>query len=133
MIASEQLTAVITKALDDMKAIDIQILDVRKLTSMTDTMIIASGGSDRQIRALANTVIDTARENGVRPLGTEGEQSGEWILVDLGDVVAHLMHPTSRAYYQLEKLWSGDFSDEGRPEDLLDDAEPLLHGQPRQH
>lgn len=106
MIASEQLTAVITKALDDMKAIDIQILDVRKLTSMTDTMIIASGGSDRQIRALANTVIDTARENGVRPLGTEGEQSGEWILVDLGDVVAHLMHPTSRAYYQLEKLWS---------------------------
>jgi len=92
-------------ALDDASALDIQVMDVSGITTITDRMIIASGRSDRQVRALAEKVVETAREQGVKPLGVEGDR-GEWILVDLGDVIAHLMHPTTRAYYQLEKLWS---------------------------
>lgn len=95
-------------ALEDIKALDIQVLDVRNLTSITDTMIVASGRSDRQVRAMADKLIEKAKELGTPPLGVEGEQQGTWILVDMGDVIAHLMHPTSRAYYQLEKLWSAD-------------------------
>ena len=95
-------------ALEEMKALDIQVLDVRKLTSITDTMIIASGRSDRQVRAMADKLIEKAKELEIPPLGVEGEQQGTWILVDMGDVIAHLMHPTTRAYYQLEKLWSAD-------------------------
>lgn len=108
MMHSEQLATVIVDVLDHLKAIDVQVLDVREITSYTDTMIIASGRSDRQVKALANGVLDAVRERGVRPLGVEGLQQGEWILVDLGDAVAHLMHPTTRAYYQLEKLWASD-------------------------
>lgn len=107
MMHTEELATAIVTALDDLKAIDIQVLDVRDMTSFTDTMIIASGRSDRQVKALANGVIDTAKERGIRPLGVEGLPS-EWILVDLGDAIAHIMHPTARAYYQLEKLWSDD-------------------------
>lgn len=107
MMQTEELATVIVTALDDLKAIDVQVLDVRDLTSFTDTMIIASGRSDRQVKALADGVIDAAKERGIRPLGVEGLPT-EWILVDLGDAVAHIMHPTARAYYQLEKLWSGD-------------------------
>lgn len=110
MMQSKQLATLIINALDDLKAIDIQVLDVSELTSFTDTMIIASGRSGRQVRALADGVIQTAREQGIKPLGVEGLQEGEWILVDLGDAVAHLMHPTTRAYYQLEKLWSADMA-----------------------
>jgi ribosome-associated protein len=106
MKSRTQINKALNKALDELKAIDIQVLDVRKLTSITDTMIIASGGSDRQVRALADKVLETARELGIPLLGIEGQQEGEWILVDLGDVILHLMHPTTRAYYQLEKLWS---------------------------
>ena len=84
---------------------DIQVLDVSEMTSITDRMIIASGRSVRQVKALANMVVESSKQQGVIPLGVEGDK-GEWILVDLGYVVAHLMHPTTRAYYQLEKLWS---------------------------
>jgi len=104
---TDELASVIVTALDDLKAIDIQILDVREMTAFTDTMIIASGRSDRQVKALADGVVDAMRERGIRPLGVEGMPS-EWILVDLGDAVAHIMHPTARAYYQLEKLWAGE-------------------------
>ncbi len=104
---TEELATAIVTALDDLKAIDVQMLDVREIASYTDTMIIASGRTDRQVKALADGVIDTARERGIKPVGVEGVPS-EWILVDLGDAVAHLMHPTARAYYQLEKLWSDD-------------------------
>lgn len=107
MTQTEPLASAIVNALDDLKAIDIQILDVREMTSFTDTMIIASGRSDRQVKALADGVIDAAREHGIKPVGVEGLPT-EWILVDLGDAVAHLMHPTARAYYQLEKLWSNE-------------------------
>jgi ribosome-associated protein len=84
---------------------DIQVIDVTKVTNITDRMIIASGRSNRQVKSLAEKVAASAKEQGVKPLGVEGEQ-GDWVLVDLGDVIAHLMHPTTRAYYQLEKLWS---------------------------
>ncbi len=99
---TEELASVIVTALDDLKAIDVQVLDVHELTSYTDTMIIASGRSGRQVKALADGVVDAAKERGIKPLGIEMS------LVDLGDAVAHLMHPTARAYYQLEKLWSDD-------------------------
>lgn len=111
MIPSEQLTRTIVSALDDLKAIDIQILDVTHLTSITDTMIIASGGSDRQVKALARGIVESARkQHGIKPLGMEGLDEGEWVLVDFGDAIVHLMHPTARAYYQLDKLWSADIA-----------------------
>jgi ribosome-associated protein len=91
--------------LDDAKAMDIQVIDVTKVTNITDRMIIASGRSNRQVKSLAEKLIASSKEQGVKPLGMEGEE-GDWVLVDLGDVIAHLMHPTARAYYQLEKLWS---------------------------
>jgi len=96
----------LTNALDEMKAFDIKVMDVRGLTSIAETMIFASGQSDRQVKALANKLIETAKEQGTIPIGVEGQQQGEWVLVDLGDIIAHIMHPTIRAYYQLESLWS---------------------------
>jgi ribosome-associated protein len=95
----------VATALDDGKAVDIRVLDVRKLTVITDYMIIASGRSNRQVRALAQRVMDTARELGVKTLGIEGERESEWILIDLGGVVVHVMQPATRDFYQLEKLW----------------------------
>ena len=99
-------TRLITDTMDDLKARDVQTFDVRALTTMTDYMIIASGGSDRQVTAIADKVIEVARARQVRPLGVEGRQQAEWILIDFGDVIAHVMHPDTREYYQLEKLWS---------------------------
>lgn len=93
-------------ALDEQKALDIQVLNVRPLTAITDYMIIASGRSDRHVKSLAQKVLETARNLNVPTNGVEGEQQGDWVLIDLGDVVVHVMHPTARAYYQLEKLWS---------------------------
>ena len=87
---------------------DIQVIDVSEVTTITDKMIIASGRSERQVKSLADKVVASAKEQGIKPLGVEGGKGG-WILVDLGDVIAHLMHPNTRAYYQLEKLWSEEF------------------------
>lgn len=95
----------IATALDDQKALDIRVVDVSRNTSIADVMIIATGRSDRHLRALADTAAETARKNKLRVLGMEGERTGEWVLVDLGDIIVHLMHPNARAYYQLEKLW----------------------------
>ena len=100
------LCKIVVNALEDLKAFDIKILDVRKLTSITDRMIIASGNSSRQVSALADNVIEAAKERGIRPLGVEGVLDGDWALVDLGDVVVHIMRPAIRDYYQLEKLWA---------------------------
>ena len=105
-MTSKKLAELINKALEELKAMDIVTLDVRRLTSITDYMVIASGRSDRQVRALADKVIEAAKKNHVSPLGVEGKQQGEWILVDLGDVIVHVMHPSARLYYQLEKLWT---------------------------
>jgi ribosome-associated protein len=102
---AETLAKKVVKGLDEMKAIDIRSIDVKKLTSITDIMVIASGRSDRQVRALAQKAVEIAKKADAAVLGTEGEREGQWILVDLGDVIVHLMHPTARAYYQLEKLW----------------------------
>ena len=99
----------IIDSLQDLKAMDIQVLDVTDMTSITDIMIIASGRSNRQVKAMANNVIETAKALDLPVLGVEGEREGEWVLVDLGDIVAHLMQPATRAYYQLEKLWSVEY------------------------
>ena len=100
------LAALVTSALADIKALDVQTLDVRKLTSIMDVMIIASGTSDRHVRSIADKVIEAVREKGVKALGVEGADGGEWVLVDLGDVVVHVMQRKVRELYQLEKLWA---------------------------
>jgi ribosome-associated protein len=99
-----QQTAV--TALEDIKARDIAVLDVRKLTSLYDTLIIASADSARQVKALALHVRDRLKESGATIVGVEGEDVGEWVLVDAGDVVVHVMQPAVRAYYNLEELWA---------------------------
>ncbi len=104
-LTARKLTTAVTTALDDGKAQDIKVLDVRKLTSIADFMVVATGRSSRQVKALADKVADAARELKVRPLGMEGEQSAEWVLIDLGDVIVHVMQPVAREFYQLEKLW----------------------------
>ena len=100
------IAQLITDTVKDLKAEDVQTFDVRALTTMTDFMIIASGRSNRQVKAIADKVIETAKTRRIRPLGVEGQNQAEWILIDFGDVIAHIMHPTTREYYQLEKLWS---------------------------
>ena len=103
--ALADLATRIEAALDDGKAVDIRVLDVRKLTVITDYMIIASGRSSRQVRALAQRAMATAKELGSTVIGIEGERESEWVLVDLGGVVVHVMQAETRAFYQLEKLW----------------------------
>jgi ribosome-associated protein len=93
-------------ALEDIKAHDIQAIDVRSLTAIFDWIIVASADSARQTKALARHVRDSLKESGATIIGTEGEESGEWILVDAGDIVAHVMQPAVREYYNLEELWS---------------------------
>jgi ribosome-associated protein len=96
---------VVQAALDDMKAQDVSRLDVRHLTSVTDTMIVASGRSDRHVRAVADAVIERAKQAGYAAIGVEGKEAGEWVLVDLADVVVHVMLPRVRDFYKLESLW----------------------------
>lgn len=99
------LQNLVTAALDDMKAVNIRVLDVRGLTDIVDTMVIASGNSDRHVRSIAERVVEKARAAGLRPLGTEGARDGEWVLVDLQDVLVHVMLPRVREFYGLENLW----------------------------
>lgn len=94
-------------ALEEIKARDIVVLDVAKLTSLFDYMIVASGESTRQTKALARNLHDKLKAGGAAVLGIEGEQSGEWVLVDLGAIVVHIMQPAIRDYYNLEQLWGG--------------------------
>jgi len=89
-----------------LKAQDLTVLDVRDIASFTDLMVVASGASTRQVKALADKVIERCRLAGIRPLGVEGEREAEWVLVDLGDIVVHVMLPQTRAFYNLEKLWA---------------------------
>jgi ribosome-associated protein len=110
------LATVVTAALDDLKGQEITLLDVRHLTNVTDTMVVVSGRSDRHVRALADSVVEKCKAAGFRPIGVEGQESGEWVLVDLGDVVVHVMLPRARGFYNLEKLW--DMSDREQAADL---------------
>jgi ribosome-associated protein len=96
---------VVEAALADMKAVDVRVLDVRGSSDVTDYMVIASGTSDRHLRAVADRVVQMAKAAGHRPLGVEGEEQGEWVLVDLPDVMVHVLLPRTREFYQLEQLW----------------------------
>ena len=102
---SESTGDLVIDVLDDLKAQSVLRLDVRHLTSMTDIMIIASGRSVRHVRAVAQALLERCEDAGVKPIGVEGEDGGEWVLVDFGDVVAHIMVPSVREFYALEKLW----------------------------
>ena len=104
----EALRKIVVDALEELKARDITVLDVRGIASFTDLMVVASGASTRQVKALADKVLERCRLAGVRPLGIEGEREAEWVLVDLGDIVVHVMLPQTRDFYNLEKLWSVD-------------------------
>jgi ribosome-associated protein len=106
LLSTEPLTDLVVDALEELKAFDIKVLDVRELTSVTDVMVIASGSSDRQVKALARNVVEKAKQQRHPPLGVEGEREGEWVLIDLYEVVVHVMLPRVRDFYQLEKLWS---------------------------
>ena len=103
--AGNPLTAVVLAALDDLKAQNVITLDVRTLTDVTDTIVIASGTSDRHVKSLAGRVLERVEAAGFRALGVEGRRDGEWVLVDLRDLVLHLMLPRVREFYSLEKLW----------------------------
>ena len=101
-----KIQKIAVSALEDIKARDIVVLDVRKLTSLYDTLIIATAESARQVKALSQHVRESMKKAGAKIFGVEGEQSGEWVLVDAGDVVVHIMQPAVRAYYNLEELWT---------------------------
>jgi len=103
---SEQLNTLVVDALDDTKAQDIIKLDVRDMTTVTDYMIVASGTSNRHVKALVENVAEKAKKAGHKPIGVEGEEGGEWVLLDLQDVLVHVMLPKVREFYNLEKLWS---------------------------
>jgi ribosome-associated protein len=105
--AKPTLRDVVLDALADMKAVDVKALDVRGLTDITDTMVVASGTSDRHVKSIADRVVQRCKEAGFRPYGLEGERDGEWVLLDLQDVVLHVMLPRVRQFYALEKLWEG--------------------------
>jgi ribosome-associated protein len=98
--------AVAEAALADMKAVDVRVIDVRGANDVADFMVVASGTSDRHLRAVADRVVQMAKASGQRPLGVEGEEQGEWVLVDLPDVMVHVMLPRTREFYQLEQLWT---------------------------
>lgn len=100
-----ELTRIAVDALEEIKGKDITVLDVRHLTSLFDAMVVASGDSTRQVKALADNVREKIKEAGGDILGTEGEQAAEWVLVDAGSVVVHVMHPVTRQHYNLEELW----------------------------
>src|SRR4029077_13330044 len=98
---------VVFEALEDIKGHDILVYNTARMPSMFERVVIASGDSTRQVKALADSVQDKVRESGARVYGVEGEASGEWVLVDLGDIVVHIMHPTVREFYDLEEVWGG--------------------------
>ncbi|MEZ0210217.1 MAG: ribosome silencing factor [Methylophilus sp.] len=105
-ISLEEMKLAVVDALEDIKAFDITVMDVHKMTTLTSYMIVASGNSTRQCKAIADNVREKLKEKGVDARGIEGEKDGEWVLVDLDEIVIHVMVPATRAYYNLEQLWS---------------------------
>ena len=110
-----QLEQLVVSALEDIKGKDIQVIDTARLSALFERVVIAFGDSNRQTRALARNVADKAREAGVEVIGVEGEDSGEWVLVDLGSIVVHIMQPAVRSYYNLEELWAATPARPTRP------------------
>lgn len=111
---TEALKKLVVEALEELKAQDVRVIDVRDKTSITDILVIASGTSNRHVKALAENVVEKAKAAGQRPLGVEGEEVAEWVLVDLTDVVVHVMLPRIRDFYNLEKLWTAEADGERR-------------------
>ena len=123
----EAMKLAVVDAIEDIKGFDITVMDVRKLTSMTSYMIVASATSSRQAKAVADNVREKLKEKGYNIRGTEGEKEGEWVLVDLDDIVVHIMVPTTRAYYNLEQLWGE--AENRRGHIKPDNLNPLDNGE----
>jgi ribosome-associated protein len=129
-----ELEKQVLAALTDMKAVNIKLLDVRSLTDVADTMIIASGTSDRHVRAIADNVVAEAKSVGYRPRGVEGTRDNEWVLVDLQDVLVHVMLPRVREFYALEQLWEAPAVQrkaEAKAKSTSRSKPPLAGGRPR--
>lgn len=126
----EQLVDLVTEALDAMKAQQIRVLDVRGKTPLTDYMVIASGTSNRHVQSLADSVAFKARQAGIIPLGIEGQESQEWVLVDLNDVIVHVMLPKVRDFYNLERLWLAEDTAEAETAVLPKIARSRASAQP---
>lgn len=105
-MTESKLNKVIVSALEDVKGIDILSIDVTGLTSIVDAMVIATGTSTRQLKGLMRNLVDETKNAGFRPIGVEGEDSGDWILVDFGEIAVHIMLPETREFYDLERLWT---------------------------
>ncbi len=103
---SEELLELAQTSLEDLKARDVRVFDVRKMTSVTDYFLLASGTSDRHVRSVSDRLIQDMKQAGQRPLGVEGQDAGEWVLIDLNDVIVHVMQPRTREFYKLEDLWT---------------------------
>ena len=108
MLNNEQIIELVIGAIEDVKGMDIRTIDVSDKSNVSDMLVIASGNTARQVKAIADSVVSKAKQAGVQPLGVEGETHAEWVLVDLGDIVVHVMQPSIRDFYNLEKLWGDD-------------------------
>ena len=117
---SDDLKQIAVEALEDIKGIDIVVLDVSELTTVADAMIVATGATARQVKALADNVIEKARERGYRPIGVEGQDGAEWILIDFGSLLVHVMQPQSREFYDLERLWGARPGSQSKPNRVTD-------------
>lgn len=105
-VIAEELRDLAVDALEDLKGVNVVSIDVRDRTDVTDFLVVASGTSNRHVKSLSDSVIEKAKKADARPLGVEGQDAGEWVLVDLGDVVVHVMLPATRDFYDLERLWA---------------------------
>ena len=114
---SEALKDLVVEALEDIKGHEIVILDVRNQTDLADYMVVASGGTSRQVKALIDSVLVKAKAQGANVVGVEGQDTGEWVLLDLTDVIVHVMLPAVREFYDLERLWSMGPNKEGKSVD----------------
>ena len=115
VMQGKALAEFVITALEDIKGQEIRLLDVGNMTAITDYMVIASGSSNRHVKALANNVLEKTKAASIAPLGVEGQQDAEWILIDLQDVLVHIMQPRVRDFYNLEKLWDADLADSTPP------------------